>query len=119
MRKMTIVKIAAAVLFALWLFFGDGKTSHRFVVLVAVFVGYQVFSRVKAQHAVQEGARLGMSAVLTQRFMHRQSAQHVRYGRSLPKKRVRSLQKPIGDKSCTQRSSSTPESRAWPSAPWD
>ena len=60
MRKMTIVKIVAAALFALWLFFGDGKTSHRFVVLVAVVVGYQVFSRVKAQHAIQEGARLRM-----------------------------------------------------------
>ena len=66
MRKMTIVKIAAAVLFALWLFFGDGKTSHRFVVLVAVVVGYQVYSRVKTQHAIQEGARLGMIELMQQ-----------------------------------------------------
>lgn len=66
MRKMTILKIAAAVLFALWLFFGDGKTSHRFVVLVAVVVGYQVYSRVKTQHAIQEGARLGMIELMQQ-----------------------------------------------------
>lgn len=66
MRKMTIVKITAAALFAVWLFFGDAKISHRFGVLAGVVIGYQVYSRVKVQHAIQEGARLAMIELMKQ-----------------------------------------------------
>lgn len=66
MTKMTMFKIGAAVLFAIFLIFGSADFKTKAVSLVAVFVVYSGFTRFKAQHVQQESARKGMLDIITQ-----------------------------------------------------
>lgn len=61
-----MLKLGAVALFVLWLVFGDAKPTHKFTLVAVAVVGYQAFSRAKAQHTLKEDARQGMVNLITQ-----------------------------------------------------
>lgn len=66
MSKKTMFKVGALVLLVLWLIFGNTDFSNKFVLCAVVAVGYQTFTRFKAQHTLKENARQGMVDLMAQ-----------------------------------------------------